>query len=413
MSQNISTRAFHAMAKPSGSDCNLNCAYCFYLEKHALYDDVPQPRMNDAMLEHYVRDYIASSDPKSEVAFTWQGGEPTLLGLDFYRRAVALQVQYGAGRQISNSFQTNGVLLDDEWCDFFVRHNFLIGLSLDGPEDIHNEYRLTKGGRPTHKLMMRALARLQQHGVQYNVLACVNHHSARQPEKVYEFLVASDVEFIQFIPVVERLADASAQQSGLTLRSPGEACGTLTAWSVQPDDYGAFLCHVFDRWVKRDVGKVYVMNIEWAFASFVGAPGAVCHHQPTCGRSVVVEHNGDVYACDHYVYPQYHLGNICEQTFAAMLDSAKQVDFGKDKYATLPNQCRQCSVLKACWGGCPKHRFALTEEGKPGLNYLCAGFRRYFQHLPPYLKAMADLMAMGRPASDIMHAHLHHRRTEK
>lgn len=316
--------------------------------------------MADAMLERYVRDYIASVAPEAEVAFTWQGGEPTLLGLEFYRRAVALQAKYGAGRQISNSFQTNGVLLNDAWCEFFVRHHFLIGLSLDGPEEIHNEYRLTKGGRPTHKLVMRALALLQQHGVEYNVLACVNRRSARSAEKIYDFLVTSGVEFIQFIPVVERLADESAQQSGLTLH----------------------------------------------------APGTVCHHQPTCGRSMVVEHNGDVYACDHYVYPQFHLGNLNEQTFAAMLDSPQQEAFGKDKYTTLPEQCRQCPVLRACWGGCPKHRFVLTKEGKPGLNYLCAGFRAYFQHLPPYLKAMADLMAMGRPASDIMHAHLHYARSD-
>ncbi|EMR5619714.1 anaerobic sulfatase maturase [Salmonella enterica] len=413
MSSNAFTRAFHAMAKPSGSECNLNCTYCFYLEKHALYRDEAQPRMNDTMLEQYVREYIRSVDPESEVAFTWQGGEPTLLGLDFYRRAVALQHQYGTGRKITNSFQTNGVLLDDAWCEFFVRHNFLVGLSLDGPEDIHNKYRLTKGDRPTHKLVMRALERLQHHGVQYNVLTCVNRYSALAPEKIYDFLVASGVEFIQFIPVVERLPDAAAEQFHLTLHGPGEAIGTLTDWSVQPGDYGLFLCKIFDRWIARDVGKVFVMNIEWAFANFVGAPGAVCHHQPTCGRSVVVEHNGDVYACDHYVYPQYHLGNIGEHTFAAMLDSPRQVSFGKDKFSALPDQCRSCPVLKACWGGCPKHRFALTQAGKPGLNYLCEGFRLYFQYLPPYLKAMTDLMVAGRPASDIMQAHLHYAKKAK
>ncbi|MBV8043948.1 anaerobic sulfatase maturase [Pluralibacter sp.] len=395
MSQNTVTRAFHAMAKPSGPDCNLNCAYCFYLEKHALYESSTQPRMSEAILERYVRDYIASVEPESEVAFTWQGGEPTLLGLNFYRHAVALQAKYGAGRKITNSFQTNGILLDDEWCAFFVRHHFLIGLSLDGPEEIHNEYRLTKKGRPTHKLVMRALARLQRHGVQYNVLACVNRRSAQSPEKVYDFLVASGVQFIQFLPVVERCHTSN----------------TVTDWSVPPKDYGAFLCKIFDRWIARDVGRVFVMNIEWAFANFVGAPGAVCHHQPTCGRSVIVEHNGDVYACDHYVYPQYHLGNICDHTFAAMLDSHQQVTFGEEKLTTLPEQCQKCPVLRACWGGCPKHRFALTKEGKPGVNYLCEGFRLYFQHLPPYLKAMADLIAIGRPASDIMQAHLHHTKT--
>lgn len=400
------TRAFHAMAKPSGSECNLNCTYCFYLEKQALYPAQPSLRMDDATLEAYIRHYIAASEPQDEVAFTWQGGEPTLLGLDFYRRAVALQAQYGVGRRISNSFQTNGVLLDDEWCMFLAQHRFLVGLSLDGPAEIHNQYRVTKGGRPTHKLVMRALKLLQQHGVDYNVLACVNRSSAREPLKVYDFLCDAGVEFIQFIPVVERLADTASEQVGLRLHAPGEMKGSLTPWSVRPVDYGDFLIAVFDRWRQRDVGRIFVMNIEWAFASFVGAPGVVCHHQPTCGRSLAIEHNGDVFACDHYVYPQYRLGNLHADTFASMVDSPGQERFGKDKYSTLPTQCRECAVLKACWGGCPKHRFMLTEAGEPGLNYLCAGFQRYFRHLPPYLKAMAELLANGRPASDIMRANL-------
>lgn len=406
MPQQVPTRAFHAMAKPSGSDCNLNCAYCFYLEKQALYTQQPALRMDDATLETYVRDYIAAIEPQDEVAFTWQGGEPTLMGLDFYRRAVALQKKYGAGRRISNSFQTNGVLLDDEWCEFLARHHFLVGLSLDGPAEIHNEYRVTKGGRPTHKLVMRALKTLQKHNVQYNALACVNRKSAREPLRVYDFLRSAGVEFIQFIPVVERLADERAGQDGLMLHGPGDLEGRITEWSVRPEDYGDFLIAVFDRWIKHDVGKIFVMNIEWTFASFVGAPGAVCHHQPTCGRSLVVEHNGDVYACDHYVYPEYRLGNMREQSFAQMVDSPGQQDIGKDKYAKLPSQCRKCEVLKACWGGCPKHRFMPGDNGGPGLNYLCPGFHRYFRHLPPYLKAMADLLARGRPASDIMQAQL-------
>lgn len=404
----MTQRAFHAMAKPSGSDCNLNCAYCFYLEKQSLYPHASTSscRMSEATLETYIHHYIASVDPKDEVAFTWQGGEPTLLGLDFYRKAVALQAKYGQGRRISNSFQTNGVLLDDEWCQFFVEHHFLIGLSLDGPADIHNEYRVTKGGRPTHKLVMRALQRLQQHGVQYNVLACVNRHSSQEPQRIYDFLVDAGVEFIQFIPVIERLADGNTENHGLTLHAPGGESHALTPWSVRADDYGEFLIRVFDCWRTRDVGKVFVMNIEWAFASFVGAPGAVCHHQPTCGRSVVVEHNGDVYACDHYVYPEYLLGNITQNTFAEMIDSTRQEAFGTAKYTSLPTQCRQCEVVKACWGGCPKHRFMTTTDGEPGLNYLCSGFRRYFRYLPPYLKAMSDLIASGRPASDIMNVHL-------
>lgn len=407
MSQHIPIRAFHAMAKPSGSECNLNCTYCFYLEKQALYPDASAcSRMNDVMLDAYVKNYIAAVEGRAEVAFTWQGGEPTLLGLDFYRRAVVLQAKYGAGRRISNSFQTNGVLLDDEWCLFFREHHFLIGLSLDGPAEIHNEYRLTKGGRPTHKLVVRALALLQKHGVDYNVLACVNRHSALEPLKIYDFLCEAGVQFIQFIPVVERQAGAWEANAGLSLHGPGSesAAEGVTAWSVRPKEYGEFLTAVFDRWVQRDVGNVFVMNIEWAFANFVGAPGAVCHHQPTCGRSVVVEHNGDVYACDHYVYPEFHLGNIHQHTFAEMIDKPAQEQFGQNKYVHLPMACKQCDVLKACWGGCPKHRFLPGDNGE--MNYLCVGFRHYFHHLPPYLKAMRDLLASGRPVSDIMKAHL-------
>lgn len=403
MPQQIPIRAFHAMAKPSGSDCNLNCTYCFYLEKQALYPDVCS-RMSDQTLEAYIKNYIAAVEAQAEVAFTWQGGEPTLLGLDFYRRAVALQAKYGAGRRISNSFQTNGVLLNDEWCLFFREQRFLIGLSLDGPAEIHNAYRLTKGGKPTHKLVMRALALLQKHGVDYNVLVCVNRQSARQPLKVYDFLCESGVEFIQFIPVVERLAGPREANVGLSLQGPGSehSAERVTAWSVRPKAYGEFLTAIFDRWIQRDVGKVFVMNIEWAFANFVGAPGAVCHHQPTCGRSIVVEHSGDVYACDHYVYPEFQLGNLHQHSFAQMVDTPEQEQFGRDKFARLPVACKQCEVLRACWGGCPKHRFISTEGGEQ--NYLCEGFRHYFRHLPPYLKAMRDLLASGRPASDIMKA---------
>lgn len=407
MSHQIPIRAFHAMAKPSGSECNLNCTYCFYLEKQALYSDAGTcSRMNDATLDAYIKNYIAAVEGQAEVAFTWQGGEPTLLGLDFYRRAVALQAKYGAGRRISNSFQTNGVLLDDEWCTFFRQHHFLIGLSLDGPADIHNAYRLTKGGKPTHKLVMRALALLQKHGVDYNVLACVNRQSAQEPQKVYDFLCEAGVQFIQFIPVVERQAGTWEAKAGLSLHGPGSesAAEGVTEWSVRPRAYGEFLTAVFERWIQRDVGTVFVMNIEWAFANFVGVPGAVCHHQPTCGRSVVVEHNGDVYACDHYVYPKYHLGNLHHHTFADMIDVPAQQQFGQDKYARLPLACKQCDVLKACWGGCPRHRFMPGNDGD--INYLCEGFRHYFRHLPPYLKAMRDLIACGRPASDIMKAHL-------
>lgn len=413
MQSSVQTSNFHAMAKPSGSDCNLNCSYCFYLEKEALYSPHRKHRMDGATLEAYVKNYISAVENGQEVAFAWQGGEPTLMGVDFYRRVVELQKQYGDGRYISNSFQTNGLLIDDEWCEFFVEHNFLVGLSLDGPADIHDEYRVTAGGKPSHTLVMRALHLFQQYGVQYNILACINRKSSCEPLRVYQFLRDAGVEFIQFIPVVERVLPEEEKLFQLTLRGPTsgnektndlsvQTTQKLTEWSVLPKDYGCFLTTIFDEWVKHDVGKIYVMNFEWALANFMGAPGAACHHQPTCGRAVVVEHNGDVYACDHYVYPHYLLGNIIDDMFAAMLNSESQKKFGEDKFSRLSQQCQQCNVLQGCWGGCSKHRFALTDNGREELNYLCKGYNHFFNHLRPYLKILSDLINSGRSASDIM-----------
>ncbi len=406
---------FHAMAKPSGSDCNLDCEYCFYLEKQALYPDKPKRRMNDEVLAAYVRNYIESRPPGAEIVFTWQGGEPTLLGIDFYRRAFEWQRRLRAGRTIRNTFQTNGLLLDDAWCAFFAEHDCLLGLSLDGPADIHDAYRVSPGGHPSHALVLRALKCLQKHRVRFNVLACVNRCSAREPLRVYEFLRAQGVQYIQFIPVVERLPDAHDRAIGLTLKAPDgkvlmpalpQAAGQPTEWSVVPADYGDFLNAIFDVWLKRDVGTIHVMNFEWALANYMGRPGAACHHQPTCGRAVVVEHNGDVYACDHYVYPDYRLGNLTTTSLARMLASETQHAFGQDKFDSLPQQCRQCKMLKGCWGGCPKHRFSITRDGEPGLNYLCEGYYRFFGHVAPYLRALADLIDAGRLASDITKATL-------
>ena len=380
------------MAKPSGADCNLHCTYCFYLEKHAFYPSAKPLRMSPETLETYVRNYIAAMPEDETVAFTWQGGEPTLLGLDFFRQAVALQARYASPERISNSFQTNGVLLNDAWCDFFRKHNFLVGLSLDGPEDIHDEHRRTAGDQPSHHSVMRALRLLQQHGVEYNTLSCVNRRSSADPLRIYEFLRDAGVLFMQFLPVVERPAVAP----------DAVADARVTDWSVQPDAYGSFLTDIFDVWVGRDVGQTFVMNFEWALANYAGKPGTVCHHQPTCGRSVVVEHNGDVYACDHYVYPRYRLGNIHADAFAAMVDSPAQEQFGRDKYANLPEQCRRCRVVKGCWGGCPKHRFVPAGDGTPATNYLCSGLKRYFEHVAPYFNAMIRLLESGKPASDIM-----------
>ncbi|MFA9439375.1 anaerobic sulfatase maturase [Uliginosibacterium sp. sgz301328] len=401
------------MAKPCGSDCNLHCAYCYYLERAALYPDGARHRMSDEILEQYVVDYIGAIHEDEEVAFTWQGGEPTLQGLDFYRRAVALQAEHGRGRHITNSFQTNGLLIDEDWCSFLAEHDFLVGLSLDGPAAIHDEYRVTRGGNPSHDLVLRALRLLQKHGVRYNVLACVNRRSATEPLEVYRFLRDAGARYIQFLPVVERTQPTVGSTAKIQLAPPpaGSAHdlpqreGLVTPWSVGPADYGHFLNAIFDEWIKRDVGRVFVMNIEWALANYMDRPGAVCHHRPTCGRSLVMEHNGDVYACDHYAYPDYLLGNITNQPLSAMADAPSQEQFGRDKFALLPDECRRCKVLKACWGGCPRHRFIPTDDSRR-LNYLCVGLRRFFEHVTPYMAGMSRLLAQGRPASDIMQATL-------
>ncbi len=410
------TNPFHAMAKPSGANCNLRCAYCFYLEKKALYPEPAPLRMSQEVLECYVRKYIQENPAEHPVEFVWQGGEPALSGLDYYRRALELQKRHGAGRAIVNSFQTNGTLLDNEWCEFFRANDFLVGLSLDGPAPIHDQFRRTAAGGASHNQVMHTLRLLKSHGVRFNILAVVNRQSSRMPLRVYEFLRDAGGEYIQFLPVVERTPSPRDDRDGLSLhRPPGGAAGRagetgnggqVTEWSVGGLEYGRFLTDIFDVWVKRDVGKVFVMNFEWALANYLGRPGTVCSHQAVCGRSVVVEHNGDVYACDHYVYPEYLLGNVLSASFGKMLDTPAQNGFGTEKRTGLTRQCRECPVLPGCQGGCKKHRFAVSEDGEAGHNYLCAGFKHFFSYVPPYLKIFATLITNGRQASDIMSVRL-------
>ena len=425
MPEPVKTRPFHIMAKPAGARCNLRCTYCYYLEKAELYPaETRLPAMDASLLEGYIRSYLAAMHDDDEVAFTWQGGEPTLMGLDFFKHALQLQERYGKGRRITNSLQTNGLLLDDAWCEFFQVHNFLIGLSLDGPARVHDAFRKTASGAPSHAGVMRGLGLLQQHGVAYNVLACVNKESAQHPLLVYKFLRDAGVQFIQFIPIVERIEGVFATGAALVTAQPGcapenfpagqavfatpagwpmqEARTRVTPWTVLPEDYGRFLTDIFDVWVKRDVGTTFVMNFEWAFANYMGQPGTVCHHQPTCGRSLVLEHTGALYACDHYVYPQFHRGHVLQAPLADIVDAPAQEKFGRDKYATLSARCKQCTMLKGCWGGCPKHRF-VKEAGEEGqTSYLCQGYFHFFGHLVPYLKVFSYLIKEGRPASDIL-----------
>jgi uncharacterized protein len=407
MSEGI-PQGLHVVAKPIGPACNLDCEYCFYLEKQALFAAGEKYRMPENVLSAFIAGYI-SSQPAQVVEFVWQGGEPTLLGIDFFKRVVELQKPFAKGRTITNSLQTNGTRLTDEWCRFLKKHNFMVGVSLDGPKMIHDRYRKDRKGRGTFDEVMRGLHLLQKHKVEYNVLACVAHDTAGKPLEVYRFLKDAGVEFIQFTPIVERVLDPQIAGLGLRLADPAvldslEEQGEVTDWSVEPEAWGDFLIAVFEEWVRNDVGKVFVMNFEWALNAWIGNPSPVCVHAKQCGRSLVIEHNGDVYACDHCVYPQYRLGNIMTDTLPRMAAKSLKSGFGVTKETTLTRWCRECEVLAACRGGCPKHRFAQTYHGEPGLHYLCPGYRKFFLHIRKYLHVMTQLLEHGQPVSLVMEA---------
>lgn len=396
---------FHLMIKPAGPACNLECAYCFYLEKEKLYDRGARFRMTEATLEKLVRDYIAANPPGAPIVFGWQGGEPTLMGVDFFRRAVALQKQYGAGREIENAFQTNGTRIDDEWAAFFKENNFLVGVSIDGPKAIHDRHRVDKGGKPTWEAVMSGIRRLQKHRVEFNTLTCVTRESAQKPLEIYRFLRGIGSTFLQFIPIVERLPDGRAADWNLTLSAPGDAGvdgPRVTPWSVKQGDYGRFLTAIFDRWVGHDVGRIHVQMFDMALGKWLGIPGGICVHAETCGRALAIEHNGDLYSCDHYVYPDHRLGNIHGSPLGGMVDSDQQNAFGADKLTGLPQQCLDCPVRFACNGGCPKHRFTHTAAGQAGLNYLCKDYHAFFTHIDRPMRIMARLYNAGRAPAEIM-----------
>jgi len=398
---------FHVMTKPIGPLCNLDCKYCFYLEKEKLFPVNENFKMTDDVLENYVRQYIEQQDAP-EINFAWQGGEPTLLGVDFFRKVVALQKKYANGKRIQNALQTNGTLLDDEWCAFLAENQFLIGLSLDGPVKLHDTYRVDKKGGATYEQVLRGLRMLKKHAVEFNTLTVVSRANGQRPLEVYRFLRDIGSGFIQFIPLVERLADSEAKKLGLNLAAPprvdegDEARLPVTEWSVQPRQYGDFLCTIFDEWVKRDVGRTFVQLFDVTLGNTMGAGGGLCVFSETCGKAMALEHNGDVYSCDHYVYPQYKLGNVLNQTLGQMATSEFQQNFGRAKVETLPRYCRECEVRHLCHGECPKHRFIRTPEGEPGLNYLCRAYKQFFNHSAPAMRRMAELLRAGRPAADIM-----------
>jgi len=379
------------MAKPTGSACNLNCDYCFFLKKERLYPGSAF-RMSDEVHEAYIRQLLEAHQVP-QVTIAWQGGEPTLMGLDFFKRSVELQKKYQKpGTRIENTFQTNGILLDDAWCRFFHENNFLIGLSMDGPRELHDVYRRDKGGKGTFDRVLAAARLLQAHKVEFNILCTVNSKNADRPLEVYRFFRDElGARYIQFIPIVERDNETGYQEGR-----------QVTDRSVRPEPWGRFLIEIFDEWLKKDVGDTFVLNFDGALAGWLDMAGTVCIFGPTCGLGLALEHNGDLYSCDHFVEPKHLLGNILKTPLVELVASEKQVKFGQDKKETLPQTCKDCEFLRVCHGECPKHRFVEAPDGGPALNYLCAGYKAFFKHADKAMRIMADLLRQNRPASEVM-----------
>jgi len=370
------SHGFQVFVKPIGSICNLDCHYCYYLEKEHLYPRGESFRMPDDVLEEYIFQHIEAS-PDPVIRFSWHGGEPTLLGLDYFRRIVELHRRHQPpGRRIANGIQTNGTLLDDDWCRFLAAEGFTVGLSLDGPPDMHDRHRLTRDGEPTHELAMQGFRLLQRHRVPTDILCVVNAHNVRFPLQVYRFFKMIDAQHISFLPMVESQPDAS---------------GGINPLSVPSEAWGAFLCTIFDEWRDHDIGRVKVQIFEEAARTAFDQEHSLCIFRPTCGDIPVVEHNGDFYSCDHYVDVEHRLGNIMETPLVELLESPAQRAFGRAKLEALPGYCMRCEVRAMCKGGCPKNRFLETPDGEPGLNYLCAGYRRFFNHCWPFVSEVAAL----------------------
>jgi len=398
----------HVLAKPIGSICDIACDYCFYLEKRELFPRGQSFKMPDDVLAKYIEQYVAAQ-PTPVVEFVWHGGEPTLLGLDFFRRVVELQKPFRGRKEIRNSLQTNAMRLDDEWCAFFKANDFFIGVSLDGPREIHDRYRKDRKGIGTFNRVMDGVGLLQKYGVEFNALACVGRETAQHALEVYRFFRDEGIRYVQFTPIIEREADAETQIIKLWLARPAvlgrpEPNTKVTPWTVEPEAYGDFLIAIYEEWVRQDVGTMFVMNFEWALTAWLGEPSPVCIFSRRCGRAVALEHDGSVFACDHYVYPEYRLGNVRDDELGAMVERSLASGFGPHKETTLPRYCRQCEVKQACWGGCPKHRFALTPDGEAGLHYLCAGYKKFFRHIRKYLRAMTTLIENDLPVSMVMQA---------
>lgn len=377
------SREFQVMVKPIGSVCNIDCKYCYYLSKRDLYPGAASFKLEEAVLERYIIQHIAAS-PKDTVLFSWHGGEPTILGVDYYRRILELQRKHAPpGKEILNGIQTNGTLIDEAWCEFLAKEKFYVGLSLDGPRELHDTFRYDKNGRATHGQVVQAFKLMRRYGIHIDVLCVVNAKNARQPKAVYRFFKDLGVRFLQFLPLVGRMPD-----------------GRMTPESVPAQAYGEFLNEIFDEWIRHDTDKLVVQNFDEASRPFLGVEHALCIFRKTCGDVVALEHNGDLYACDHYVNKDHLLGNIRDRTLKEMLDSKFQHNFGQAK-ANLPAYCKACEFLDLCNGGCPKDRIINTPDGEPGLNYLCAGFKTFFGHTKPYFQQLAALQQAGMPIEEL------------
>lgn len=390
------SRPVYVMLKPIGSVCNLACDYCYYLEKSRLYPDVKQHILTEELLERFIKEYI-ECQTTNEILFTWHGGETLMRPLSFYKKALELQRKYGRGRQIDNCIQTNGTLLTDEWCRFLKENNFLVGISIDGPQDFHDEYRRNKQGLPSFYKVMKGIELLKKHQVEYNAMAVVNDYNVDFPLEFYNFFKEIDCRYIQFSPIVERIKKGNLS----TPLEKGEEVA-LAPFSVYAVKWGEFLCTLFDEWVKNDVGTFFIQLFDATLANWVGEKPGICTLAATCGHAGVMEFNGDVYSCDHFVFPEYKLGNIRTQTLTEMMYSPTQLRFGQDKHDKLPGQCRECEFLFACHGECPKNRFLYTTEGEYGLNYLCEGYKMFFKHVAPYMDFMKHELLAKRPPANVM-----------
>ena len=402
MNDNIANpfaKPLYVMLKPAGAHCNLACKYCYYLEKNKLYPTAQRHLISDEMLEQFTREYI-EAQTMSQVLFTWHGGEPLLRSIDFYRKALSLQQKYAGGRRIDNVIQTNGTLLTDEWCEFFAQNHWLVGISIDGPQPDHDHYRLTAAGKPSWKKVMQGIKLLKKHGVEWNAMAVVNAYNANHPLEFYRFFKENGCQFLQFTPIVERL---TRHEDGRTLASLADKNEiSLSEASVVPEQWGYFLCAIFDEWVRKDVGKIFVEIFDCTLANWMGISPGICAYSKECGHAGVMEHNGDVYSCDHFVFPEYKLGNIRDHSLIDMLYGEQQQEFSRLKHSSLPRQCKECDMEFACHGECPKNRFMKDKYGDSGLNYLCPGYYHYYQHVAPYMDYMKQELMSQRPPSNIM-----------